>query len=227
MHTKVKICGTTNVFDARRTAEFCVDYLGIVVNVPFSERSISVSKAREITEAVSSSVDVVVLFFNQPASSIKKAVEKINPFAVQLLGDESASFVRELKNNVSCQIWKSVFLPNKNHTAPLNELKTLIEGYLDADVDAVLLDTADTSEGRFGGTGNVGNWNIAREIVKAYEIPIFLAGGINPKNVNEAISTVNPYGIDLCSGVEEYKSKRNFRKLKQLMDAVETVTNSI
>jgi len=217
---RLKVCGTTNIFDARKTAKFGVDYLGIVVDVPFSERSVSVSKAREIAESVNSSIDVVVLFFNQTTDWIKEAVAIIKPFAVQLLGNEPASVVRELKNSISCQVWKSVFLPPKDQTTSLSQIKAEIESYIDAGVDAILLDTADISEGRFGGTGKISNWSIARDIVDAYDIPIFLAGGINPQNVTEAIKAVNPYGIDLCSGVEKYKGKRDFRKLKQLMNSL-------
>lgn len=217
---KVKICGTTNVLDARKTAEFGVDYLGIVVDVPFSERKVSISKAQEIAEAVRTSINVVVLLFNQSAESIQNSVEKIKPFAVQLLGSEPPSLVRELKSRVSCQIWKTVFLPSNDQSVSAESIKAQIESYINSDVDVILLDTADISEGRFGGTGKTGNWKIAREIIRTYEIPVFLAGGINPNNVTEAIKTTNPYGVDLCSGVEKYKGKRNFNKLKKFMDSI-------
>jgi len=220
MSVKVKICGTTNIFDARRTAEFGVDYLGIVVQVPFSERAVTVTQAKQITHEVCSSINVVVLFFDQSLEWIKDAVAQIQPFAIQLLGNEPASLVRELKDSISCQVWKTIFLPSKEENGSLDKLHNLVESYIDANVDAILLDTADISEGRFGGTGKVGNWNIAKKIIQGFDIPFFLAGGINANNVIEAIQTTNPYGIDLCSGVEKSKGKRDFNKLKELMDNI-------
>lgn len=236
MFTKIKVCGTTNVFDAHKTAEFDVDYLGIVVDVPFSERSISVAKAKEISEAVSSSIDVVALFFDQSVEWMVDAIAKIGPFAVQLLGNEPPSIVKKLRETISsstkiglnCQVWKTVFFPETQTSEVLGNLesyKASIEGYIDAGVDAILLDTADLSEGRFGGTGKTGNWTIARELIKSYESPIFLAGGINPHNVAEAIQTTGPYGIDLCSGVEKYKGKRDFCKLRQLVESLSEISN--
>ena len=91
-------------------------------------------------------------------------------------------------------------------------------------VDAILLDSGNqklvTKE--LGGTGRVHNWNISRKIVESANIPIYLAGGLNPQNVDEAILQVKPYGVDVCSGVRT-NSKLDEEKLKSFFDRVRLV----
>ena len=215
---KVKICGTTSVEDALMVAEAGADYSGIAVEIPKSERAVSVEKASVIVKATP--IPSVALFLDMLIKFIESAVEKINPFAIQLLGHESPQFVATLKRRLSCQVWKSIFLPVKgNSQVNISEIKAEMHSFMKADADALLLDTVDLSSGspRFGGTGKVSDWNLARQLVKDSQIPIFLAGGINPDNVKEAIQTVKPYGIDLCSGVESAKGKRDREKLIRLM----------
>jgi phosphoribosylanthranilate isomerase len=261
---KVKICGTTSVGDALMIAEAGANYSGIAVEIPYSERAVSVEKAAAIARATP--IPSVALFIDMPIEFIESAVEKIKPFAVQLLGHESPEFVAKLKKlrrrsceersklkQSPCQVWKSICLPVKGQAAvhevnppsfekehpPLkkgaggfgkegterservcvNDIKIQMDSFVSAGADALLLDTVDVSGDklRFGGTGKTSDWNIARELVKEFKTPVFLAGGINPDNVREAIQTVRPYGIDLCSGVESVKGKRDREKVNRLM----------
>ncbi len=93
-----------------------------------------------------------------------------------------------------------------------------------AGVDALLFDTAALSKGamKFGGTGVTSDWDIVKELMDAMRgtLPIWLAGGINPDNVGEAIDRINPYGIDLCSGVEATRGKKDAAKLRSLMTTI-------
>jgi len=219
---KVKICGTTSAEDALLIAEAGADYSGIAVEIPNSERSVGVGKAASIVKATP--IPSVVLFLDMPIEWIKSAVHKIKPFAVQLLGHESPSFVAALKGQILCQVWKSIFLPPVGESVEtpfrIGNIKDVMNDYVLAGADALLLDTADVLSNRpkFGGTGKVSDWNIARELIKNFDTFVFLAGGINPDNVREAIQTVCPYGIDLCSGVESViKGIRDKRKVKRLM----------
>ncbi|MBC8230856.1 phosphoribosylanthranilate isomerase [bacterium] len=215
---KVKICGTTSVDDALMIAESGADYSGIAVEIPHSERAVSVEKAAAIVRATP--IPSVALFIDMPIEFIESAIDTIKPFAVQLLGHESPEFVTILKKRLLCQVWKSICLPVKGQTRVcFNDIKTQMDSFVSAGADALLLDTVDVSGDklRFGGTGKVSDWNIARELVKGFKTPVFLAGGINPDNVKEAIQTVRPYGIDLCSGVESMKGKRDREKLNRLM----------
>ncbi|HIE28243.1 TPA: phosphoribosylanthranilate isomerase [Candidatus Poribacteria bacterium] len=216
---KVKICGTTSVGDALIAAEAGADYSGIAVEIPHSERAVSVEKAVTIVRATP--IPSVALFIDMPIEFIESAVETIKPFAIQLLGHESPEFVATLKKRLPCQVWKSICLPVKGQAKIyINDIKVQMDSFVSAGADALLLDTVAISGDklRFGGTGKVSDWNIARELVKSTKAPVFLAGGINPDNVREAIQTVKPYGIDLCSGVEKVKAKRDYEKVNRLME---------
>jgi len=210
------------VEDALLIAEAGADYSGIAVEVPNSKRSVSVEKAASIVKATP--IPSVVRFLDMPIKWVKSALDTIKPFAVQLLGHEPPSFVASLKKEIPCQVWKTIFLPPSGKTVEISfkigGIKDSMKDYFLAGADALLLDTADVSGGepKFGGTGKVSDWNIARELVKDFEKPVFLAGGIKPDNVREAIQTVLPYGIDLCSGVEgEIKGIRDKQKVERLM----------
>ena len=105
----------------------------------------------------------------------------------------------------------------------VNESLATAKSFVDAKVDAIVLDTVVSSTGntkRYGGTGLVGDWDVARELVKAIPTRVFLAGGIKPANVQQAIQQVHPYGIDLCSGVEATPGAKDPQRIDALMKAV-------
>ena len=225
---KVKICGTTSVTDAQMAANAGADYAGIVVEVPFSERSVSIAHAAEI--AREATIPTVVLVFDQPTDWVRRAAEQIHPFAIQLLGHESPAEVGRLKRLVSCEIWKSLFLPTDgDQTVNIKTLLAEMAAHIDAGADALLFDTVDSSSGktRYGGTGKTSDWNLAAQLIQTCSVPAFLSGGIRPENVKAAIETVRPYGIDLCSGVESTKGVRDPRKLDLLMQQVRVASRKV
>lgn len=216
---KVKICGTASVADARMAADAGADYSGVVVEVPFSERSVPVDSAAEI--ARQTPIPTVILVFDRPTDWVKAAAAQIKPFAIQLLGHEPPTEVSELKGFLSCEIWKSLFLPTENEPeADEGAISAQIAAHIDAGADALLFDTAELGDGqaRFGGTGKKSDWNLSAQLIQGCKVPAFLSGGIRPENVREAIETVRPYGVDLCSGVEASKGVRDRRKLERLME---------
>jgi phosphoribosylanthranilate isomerase len=219
---KVKVCGITTVEDARLAAEAGVDYIGVIVGIDVSPRQITIEQARPICEQ--SSLPVVNLFFNRDVEQIREAAVVLKPHAVQLLGQETPALVRTLTQTIPCQIWKSVHLPPVNEgKADISTLIDTVNSLVDAGIHAALLDTVVSAaeEGaRWGGTGRVNSWTAARRLVESIKLPTFLAGGINPDNVRQAIETVKPYGIDLCSGVERSKGRKDPEKLRRLMMAV-------
>lgn len=221
---KVKICGTTSVSDAHMAADAGADYSGVVVEVPFSERSVPIDAAVEIRRQTP--ISTVILVFDRPIDWVSEAAAQIQPFAIQLLGHEPPTDVKTLKGALSCEIWKSLFLPTENEPgADPKAISAQIEAYIDAGADALLFDTAEFSNGkaRFGGTGNRSDWSLSAQLIRSCKVPAFLSGGIRPENVREAIETVGPYGVDLCSGVEASKGVRDRRKLEQLMENARTV----
>ena len=219
--TVLKLCGTTSASDARlaRRADFC----GILVDVDWTERSLSLEEAKAVAEA--SGVRNVILLCNPSASFAEKVSSTLRPHALQLLGNEPPAMVSELKSALPCEIWKTVNLP-------IVAGQATPEAYAEAGADALLVDSVDASEGfvRLGGTGKVGDWAAIAALRQKMEIPIFLAGGIDPDNIADAIHTVKPDGIDLCSGVESQRGKRDPEKVKLLLqrfrEAVEQAVES-
>lgn len=197
------------------------DYCGVVVEVPFPERSVSIDTAVEI--ARQTSIPTVIPVFNRSTDWVRRAAEIIQPYAIQLMGHESPDEVHQLKQQLSCNVWKSLFLPAGTSEKPdVEGISVEMDAYTHAGADGFLFDTAAVSRGkvRFGGTGKTSDWDIAKKLIAASTIPAFLSGGIRAENVRQAIETVQPYGIDLCSGVESVKGSRDARKLNLLMDAV-------
>ena len=218
---KVKICGTTSIHDACFAADAGADYSGILVDVASSERSLTTAQAVEI--ANDSPISSVLLLYNQTTSDIQEAVSQIQPFAVQLLGQETPQQVEELKRIVTCQLWKSVYLPaGSPENVDKSAVREQMQAYSEAGADYLLFDSVDISVDppRFGGTGKTCDWQVAAELIAESPLPVFFAGGIRPENVKDAIEMMTPYGIDLCSGVEATKGVKDQQKLEQLMEQV-------
>lgn len=219
MNVKVKACGTTSVEDALLAEKFRVDFIGILVDVPFSERSVDPETAARIAETVRT--PCVLVIYGMPFYRIAAIDLLIRPYAFQLLDDSPPGRVSALKRWIEARIWKSIFLPPEGEERgdEFERAMRKIEAYKKAGVDAVLLDTI--SGGRRGGTGRRHSWDLASRIVRSTDLPVFLSGGITPLNVDEAIRKVKPYGIDLCSGIEREKGRRDPAKLRRLMEKVE------
>jgi phosphoribosylanthranilate isomerase len=209
--TRLKICGNTNIEDVRLVGDSGADYCGILVNVGFSERTLTLPQASEL--AKESKIPTVILLCDPELELVKEVAAVINPLAIQLLGHESPEMVKKMKSEVRCQIWKTVHLPVIPEEASPDD-------YTRAGIDALLIDSVDTSEGfaRLGGTGKLADWKAAAAIVKTASVPVFLAGGINPENVRRAITEVRAFGIDLCSGVESSRGKKDPEKVRNLVN---------
>ena len=208
--TVLKLCGTTSVEDARLAGRAGADFCGILVDVNWSERSLTLEQAQAV--AAASGVRNVILLCNPSAAFAKDVAETVRPFALQLLCHEPPSLVSELKSSLSCAIWKTVHLP-------LVAGQATPQAYESAGADALLVDSVDSSEGftRLGGTGKVGDWAAVAALKERIDIPIFLAGGISPDNIADAIHLVRPDGIDLCSGVEATRGRRDPAIVDRLM----------
>jgi len=220
---KVKICGTTSVQDAQMAVDNGADYLGVLVNVSISERSLNIEQAKAVVE--SSRILALTLLYNLSADDISHIVDVIKPYGVHLLGQTPIETIHELKKRLSCQIWLTVYLPVKGQAeVDVDRVKEQMKSYEKAGADAIVIDTVSLTNtgtpGRYGGTGKIADWDIAKELFNVVQIPVFLAGGINPDNVREALIKIDPYGVDLASGVEAVKCKRDPIKVKRFMETV-------
>lgn len=215
---KVKLCGTTSVADGLLAERYGADYVGVVVEVPYSERSVGVDEARTIVAALRT--PVVILTSHRPLEWVAETVSTTGAFAVQLLGDESPEEVASLRRRIGAEVWKSLFLDVDAPPVDVETLRRRMRDFAAAGANKLLLDAVAVVEGRrrFGGTGRTINWELARELVATAPLPTFLSGGITPENVADAVRRVRPFGVDLCSGVESRRGRRDERRTALLFD---------
>ena len=148
----VKICGITSIHDARLAADAGANYIGVLVDVAVSERTRSATQAAEI--ASGSPIPTVILLYNRSTPDIQEIVSQVQPFAVQLLGQESPQQVEELKRDGTCEFWKSVYLPaGSPKNVDISAVQGEMQAYWDAGADFLLFDSVDVSleKPRYGG----------------------------------------------------------------------------
>jgi len=204
---KIKICGITNHEDATLAASLGADYAGFNFYKD-SPRKVSVKAAKEMTAALPGFTSSVGIFVDEPLEELIKIVKKCGLKNIQLHGNESPEYCREAGSRCSVPVIKAIRVADETAI-------TAMQSYLES-VNYFLLDTA-SSEAP-GGTGAVFNWDIA---VKAKELnkPFFLAGGLTPENVADAIEKVRPFGIDTASGVERLPRRKDYEKMKTFITA--------
>lgn len=198
---KVKVCGTTRLKDALLAVECGADAIGFIFYKK-SPRHVSVKTVKEICSKLPPFVHRVGVFVNETADRINRIADRCGLDAVQLHGDESPSFCKKIKHRV-------IKVVRVKDAASLKEMSRYA-------VDGFLLDTY--KEDQWGGTGKVFDWELAAR-AKKYG-PVIIAGGLNPKNVKTAIKKVQPYGVDVSSGVEQSPGKKDSRKVKAFLKAV-------
>lgn len=198
--TKVKICGITNLEDVMLSAKFGADMLGFNFYSK-SPRYVEPDKVRQIVDQLPANIVKVGVFVNESIETMCKIATIARLDALQLHGEEAPEFVIELKAKTGLKIVK-VFRVSPEF-APSDVLVYK--------ADAILLDAYAQHE--HGGTGETFNWEIASNLQSAM-YPIYLAGGLTPDNVEEAIKAVRPYAVDVASGVESVAGKKDTKKLE-------------
>ena len=206
MTTKVKICGITNLEDALVSAKFGADALGFNFYAK-SPRYIEPEKAREIIERLPKEILKVGVFVNESLDKIAEIARTAKLDALQLHGEESPEFARELKAKTDLEIIKAF------RVSP--EFKP--EDVLLYDTDAILLDAYNPK--MYGGTGETLDKQIARKVKDIFP-KMYLAGGLNLENVAYSIDGVFPYYVDVCSGLEHQKGIKDRVKLINFLKIV-------
>ncbi|MFZ5907494.1 MAG: phosphoribosylanthranilate isomerase [Nitrospirota bacterium] len=200
MPVRVKICGLTNFEDASAAVEAGADALGFVFSRK-SPRAVSPQQAADIIRELPPFITTVGVFVNEKPGKIEEIIALTRLDVVQLHGSEppeACSFSRPAIKAIRVK--------------SLESLDPLI--HYRVSVTAFLLDTF--SPGLLGGTGQIFNWDIAT-YAKQFG-PIILAGGLTPGNIAEAVKHVRPYGVDVSSGVESGKGKKDHQKIKSFID---------
>jgi phosphoribosylanthranilate isomerase len=202
--TFVKICGITNLADALSAVEAGADALGFNF-YPKSPRYIDPQTAREIVDQLPRHVLTVGVFVNEESpEKVRQIATEAGVGALQLHGDESPDYCKALADQY---VIKALAVGSEFN----------VQQAIKYNVNAILLDTRD---GKLrGGTGRVFDWSIAREVSEL--VPrLFLAGGLSPENVAEAIACVNPYAVDACSALEDVSGKKNHERLRAFIKSV-------
>jgi len=204
MSVLVKICGLTNLDDTLDAVELGADFLGFNF-YPDSPRFIEPNDALDIIQEVPQQVKKVGIFVNQdPQTVIDTAVELQLDF-LQFHGDESADYC-----NAFGRPWIKAF--RLRDESDLGKIAAYDSPWLL--VDAYV-------EKAFGGTGVVSNWDLAKKAKK--NGLLFLSGGLKPENVEQAISAVHPYAIDVASGVEQAPGIKDRSKIAELIARVKKI----
>jgi phosphoribosylanthranilate isomerase len=199
----IKVCGITNLTDALAAVEAGAGALGFNF-YRRSPRFVEPLAAREIVERLPREVLSVGVFVNEARETVERVVEESGVAAAQLHGDESPAYCASLEG---LRVIKALrvgedFVP---------------ERALEYRAEAILLDSFSASAR--GGTGRAFDWSQAgrtRELVPN----LFLAGGLTPENVGRAITTVEPYALDVCSGIEREPGRKDLERMKEFFAAV-------
>ncbi len=199
--TRVKVCGITNTADALQAAELGADALGFIF-YKGSKRYIDPRDAGRIISSLPPFVSSVGVFVNQSASEVKGAAEASGIDTVQLHGDETPEFCAGLPY----KLIKAVRVKDTVDTER-------VELY---PVRAILFDKH--TDEMYGGTGSSFDWAVLKDIQISKKI--ILSGGLTPENVIRAIETVEPYGVDVSTGVEDSPGKKNHMKMRKFIEAV-------
>ena len=205
--TFIKICGITNLDDALAAVDAGADALGFNFYKP-SPRYVTSQTAREIIAQLPNEILTVGVFVNeQSPQSVEDLATGAGVTAIQLHGDETPSYCHELKGR---------YVIKALAAGPDFDAQRAIE----YDVDAILLDTK--HDVLRGGTGRVFDWSIARR-VRGSVPKLFLAGGLGLQNIEAAIMSVDPYGVDACSALEETPGKKNHKRLRAFVKTIRSV----
>jgi phosphoribosylanthranilate isomerase len=215
--TWIKICGTTNLEDARLAVDAGADALGFVF-YENSPRNVSPEVVRQIIPELPARVEKVGVFVHQPFDFMEDVAERTGLTAVQLYPDFPAEPAADrprlahLKHYLVLPV--RLFLDQERKF----ESSSLSARY---QVNAILVDSGTPQQP--GGTGRVFDWEKGRHVVAAIRASGFnaiAAGGLTPGNVSEAIRALKPWGVDVVSGVESSPGKKNPEKVRAFITAV-------
>ena len=196
MYPRIKICCIASRKEAELAISFGASAIGLVGSMPSGPGPISDELICEIAKSVPPPIATFLLTSETVSKNIIAHHYRTNTNTIQIVDELTDRSYYELRKNIP-----AVKLVQVIHIMDQDSVREALE--ISEYVDALLLDSGNPKlqVKELGGTGRVHNWKISREIVQQSKVPIFLAGGLNSLNVKQAIQEVQPYGIDLCSGV--------------------------
>lgn len=217
---RVKICCITSIEEAKIATAYGASALGLVGHMPSGPGIISDNKILQITKTVPPMVSTFLLTSETKVTAIIDHYKKVNTAVIQIVDELEKKDYQQIKNELP-----HVKIVQVVHVQDENTVSEAID--LSSSVDAILLDSGNPnlSIKELGGTGRTHNWDLSRKIRDQIDIPVFLAGGINSKNVKQAVAHVKPFGVDLCSGVRS-NGKLDENKLSLFFQAIKSINNN-
>ncbi len=196
MNTRIKICCISNIHEAMTAIRSGVSAIGLVAEMPSGPGPIPDELIRQIAASTPPPVATFLLTSRTSAKGIIEHHRRTNTNTIQIVDALSEGTYEDLR--IAMPYIKIVQVIHVVSEASIEEAVRI-----SASADAILLDSGnpDLKIKELGGTGRVHNWNLSRRIREQVSCPVFLAGGLNPDNVRNAIETVEPFAVDVCSGI--------------------------
>ena len=207
MRTRVKICGITRTQDIKSVVDAGADAIGFVFFPP-SPRSVSVELAQELVKHVPAYVQTVGLFVNASSDEILEVLKTVSLDVIQFHGDETPEQCQQIAKLTGRRWYKAI------QVKPDLDVISTIKQYQQVGASAMLLDAWHPE--LKGGTGHSFDWSQFPQ----FDIPLILAGGLKPENIENAIKMTGAYAVDVSGGVESAKGIKDQQLIEQFMQGV-------
>lgn len=214
MRTRIKICCIASVEEAKMAIRYGADALGLVGKMPSGPGPIADELITAIAKTIHPPVASFLLTSEQSSAAIIDHIKRTGVNTIQIVDELTEGTYRHIKDELP-----HVRIVQVIHVTGEESIEQAL--MVQEHVHAILLDSGNPKAAikTLGGTGNTHNWNISRKLVKEVEVPVFLAGGLHAGNVKEAIETVQPFAVDICSGVRT-NGKLDKTKLQDFITVV-------
>jgi len=222
LKTRIKICGMRTPEDIELAALYGADAVGFITEIPESPRKLDSDAAAALISKVPKCLDSVMVIMPENSSRALELIEKVRPDIVQIHSSLSSAELEAIREKTDIPIIKTLSVPAGMGSSKIQSLVNRLLKDVRAleesgSVDSVLLDSG--IAGKTGGTGCVHDWDLSKRIAEETELPLILAGGLKPENVQEAIRVVSPYAVDTASGVETL-GKKDAVKIRTFIEEV-------
>ncbi len=210
---RVKICGNTRREDVERAVQAGADAVGFIIGFPSTPRNLGIEQAYSLMKGLPPLVARVAVTRLDDLNLLRSIAERLPVDAVQLIG--GAPYTPKIR-----RLFPGMRLIKVVHAEPESLLQSARE--TSKMYDAILVDSK--VKGTPGGTGQVHDWALSRVVAEAVRpTPTFLAGGLNPLNVEDAVKTVRPYAVDVSSGVESAPGVKDHSKVEKFVENAKSV----
>lgn len=214
--TKIKICCISSIKEAELAIKYGANAIGLVSSMPSGPGVIDEELITKIAATVRGSIDTFLLTSKRSAGEIIVQLKNAGTSTVQICDSILEGTHNEIKDQLP-----GINVVQVIHVVDEDSVEEAIAAAKTA--DALLLDSGNQKLAvkELGGTGRTHNWELSRRIVESVAIPVYLAGGLKPANVKDAINSVHPYGVDICSGLRT-DGKLDEAKLSEYVELVKS-----